>query len=82
LQDENLGYSHAGKARHFELYVTNVYFRLKTDLQMCEEELHTLGNAIFKGLTDGKITQENHDVLDRNIDKYGRMVSEAQAEKP
>lgn len=58
-----------------------MYFRLKTDPQAREEELHRLRNAIFKGLTDGKITQENHDVLDRNIDKYAKMLSEARDNK-
>lgn len=51
--------------------VDDIYRRLKTDRKQCEEELYRLRNTILEGyLTDGKITQENYDVIDKRIDKY------------
>ena len=50
--------------------IDDVYSRLKTDPKKCEEELYTLRNTILKGLTGGRITEDNYDILDKRIDKY------------
>jgi hypothetical protein len=50
--------------------IDDVYLKFKTNPQICEEELYRLRNTILEGLTDGKITEENYDILDRKIDKY------------
>ena len=50
--------------------IDDVYFKFKTERQKCEAALFRLRNTILEGLTDGKITQENYDVIDKRIDKY------------
>jgi len=59
----------------------DVYSRLKTDPKKCEEELYALRNTILEGLTDGKITEENYEIIDKRIDKYVAELSEAQRRK-
>jgi hypothetical protein len=56
--------------------IDDVYLRFKTNPQICEEELYRLRNTILEGLTDGKITEENYDILDRKIDKYMKELQE------
>jgi len=50
--------------------IDDVYTRFKTDPRKCEEELYRLRNTILEGLTDGKISEESYDILDKRIDKY------------
>jgi hypothetical protein len=59
----------------------DVYSRLKTEPKKCEEELYALRNTILEGLTDGKITQENYEIIDKRIDKYVAELSEAQGRR-
>jgi len=56
--------------------IDDVYARLKTDPEKCEEELYRLRNTILEGLTDGKITEENYGIMDRRIDTYVKELSE------
>ena len=56
--------------------IDDVHSRLKTDPKKCEEELYTLRNTILDGLTDGKITEDNYDILDKRIDKYVSELTE------
>ena len=63
--------------------VDEVYSRFKTNPQKCEEELYRLRNTILEGLTDGKITEESYNILDKRIDKYMeeiQSIMEAPAE--
>ena len=55
----------------------DVYSRLKTYPKNCEDELYSLRNTVLEGLTDGKITQENYEIIDKRIDKYVAELSEA-----
>jgi hypothetical protein len=57
--------------------IDEIYLSYKVNPQKCEEELHTLRNTILEGLTDGKITEENYDVLDKKIDKYMKELQGA-----
>jgi len=50
--------------------IDDVYSKYKANPRKCEEELFRLRNTILEGLTDGKITEENYDILDSRIDKY------------
>jgi len=50
--------------------IDDVYSKFKQDPQRCAQELTKLRNTILKGVTDGKITHENYDILDERIDKY------------
>jgi hypothetical protein len=50
--------------------IDEVYSRFKTKPRKCEEELRGLRNKITEDLTDGKITQENYDIMDKKIEKY------------
>ena len=50
--------------------IDEVYSRFKTSPRKCEEELYRLRNTILEGLTDGKITEESYNIMDRKIDKY------------
>jgi hypothetical protein len=59
-----------------------VYSRFKTDSKKCEEELYALRNTLLEGLTDGKITEDNYNIVDKRIDKYVAELSEAQKRKP
>ena len=59
----------------------DVYSRLKTDSKKCEEELYALRNTVLEGLTDGKITQDNYDIVDKRIDKYVAELSETHKRK-
>lgn len=61
--------------------IDDIYSRLKTDPKKCEEELHTLRNIILEGLTEGKINEDNYEVLDGRIDKYASELAEKQGEK-
>jgi hypothetical protein len=56
--------------------IDDVYSKFKTDRKTCEEELYRLRNTILEGLTDGKITEENYDILDRKIDKCMKELQE------
>jgi hypothetical protein len=60
----------------FLVEIDDVYSRLATDPKKCEQELYTLRNTILKGLTDGKITEDNYDILDKRIDKYVHELPE------
>lgn len=59
----------------------DVYARLKTDPRKCEEELYALRNTILEGLTEGKITEENYEIIDKRIDKHVAELSETQRHK-
>jgi len=50
--------------------IDEVYSRFKTKPRKCKEELRGLRNKITEDLTDGKITQENYDIMDKKIEKY------------
>ena len=50
--------------------IDEVYSTFKTNPPKCEEELYRLRNTVLEGLTDGKITEENYNALDKRIDKY------------
>lgn len=65
----------------FLVEIEDVYSRFKTDPQKCEEELYTLRNTILKGVTDGKITEDNYDILDKRIDKYVAELSQERRKK-
>lgn len=59
----------------------DVYSRLKAYPKNCEDELYALRNTVLEGLTDGKITEENYEIIDKRIDKYVAELSEAQRHK-
>lgn len=59
----------------------DVYARLKTDPRKCEEELYALRNTVLEGLTEGKITEENYEIIDKRIDKHVAELSETQRHK-
>ena len=61
--------------------VDDVYSRLKTYPKNCEDELYALRNTVLEGLTEGKITQENYDIIDKKIDKYVAELSDTQRRK-
>jgi hypothetical protein len=61
--------------------IDDVYSRFKTEPHKCEEELYTLRNTILKGMTDGKITEDNYDILDKRIDKYVAELSQKRRKK-
>jgi hypothetical protein len=67
--------------RTFLAEVDDVYSRLKTDPQKCEEELSRLRNTVLEGLTEGRISEENYGVIDARIDKYTREVAERRGEE-
>jgi hypothetical protein len=50
--------------------IDDVYVKYKANPRNCEEELFRLRNTILEGLTDGRITEENYNILDSRIDKY------------
>ena len=57
--------------------IDDVYSRFKTDLKKCEEELYRLRNTVLEGLTQGKISEENYEIIDRRLDKYMSEISKA-----
>jgi hypothetical protein len=59
-----------GIVRTFLTEADEIYSRYKTDSRKCEEELYRLRNTILEGLTDGKITEESYNIVDKKIDKY------------
>jgi hypothetical protein len=61
--------------------IDDVYSRLKTQPKKCEEALYTLRNTILEGMTDGKITEDNYDILDKRIDKYVTELSQKRGKK-
>jgi hypothetical protein len=65
----------------FLTQVNDVYSKLKTDPKKCEEELYALRNTVLEGLTEGKITEENYEIVDKRIEKYVAELSEAQRRK-
>jgi hypothetical protein len=62
--------------------IDEVYSRNKMNPRKCEEELYRLRNTILEGLTDGKITEEHYDILDKKIDKYMKELEEEKKRKP
>jgi len=50
--------------------IDDVYSKFKMNRLKCEEELSRLRNTILEDLTDGKITQENYDIMNERIQKY------------
>jgi len=50
--------------------IDEVYSRFKMNRLKCEEELSKLRNTILEDLADGKITQENYDIMNGRIEKY------------
>ena len=50
--------------------IDDVYDKLSGDRQKCEEQLYRLRNTVLKGVTDGKISQEDYELIDGRIDKY------------
>jgi hypothetical protein len=67
--------------RAFLADADDVYSRLKAYPKNCEDELYALRNTVLEGLTDGKITEENYEIVDKRIDKYVAELSEAQRRK-
>ncbi|MDH5779184.1 MAG: clostripain-related cysteine peptidase [Candidatus Bathyarchaeota archaeon] len=59
-----------GVIRTFLSEIDEVYSRFKSDPHKCEQELYRLRNTILEGLTDGKISEESYNILDKRIDKY------------
>jgi len=49
--------------------IDEVYSKSKMSPRKCEEELHRLKNTILEDLTDGKITQESYDIMDKKIEE-------------
>jgi hypothetical protein len=47
-----------------------IYSKFKTDPQKCEDELCRLRNTLLEELTNGKITEQSHNIIDKKIDKY------------
>jgi len=56
--------------KNFLNEIDDVYSRFKTNPRKCEEELYRLRNTVLEGVTDGKITQESYEIVDKRIDKY------------
>jgi len=50
--------------------IDEVHSRFKMHPQECEGELCKLRNEILEDLTNGKITQENYDIMEKKIEKY------------
>jgi len=50
--------------------IDDVYSKFKMNRLKCEEELSRLKNTILEDLTDGKITQENYDIMNERIEKH------------
>jgi len=61
--------------------IDDVHSRSKTDPKKCEEELCRLRNTILEGLTQGKISEENYDIIDRRLDKYMSEISKEKESK-
>jgi hypothetical protein len=64
-----------GLIKAFLNEIDDVYSRFKTDPEKCEEELYRLRNTILEGVTDGKISQENYEILDKKIDRHMEEIS-------
>jgi len=64
-----------GLVKAFLNEIDDVYSRFKTDPEKCEGELYRLRNTILAGVTDGKISQENYEILDKKIDKHMEEIS-------
>jgi hypothetical protein len=62
--------------RAFLNEIDEVYSKYKADPRKCEEELYRLRNTVLEGLTDGKITEENYNIIDSRIDKYMTKLQE------
>ena len=50
--------------------IDEVYSKSKMSPQKCEEELHKLRNTDLESVTDGRITQEIYDLMNKKIDEY------------
>jgi len=50
--------------------IDEVYSKSKMNPRKCEEELYRLRNTILESVTDGKITQESYDLMNKRIDEY------------
>jgi len=50
--------------------IDEIYSSFKMNPQKCEEGLCGLRNTILEDLADGKITQENYDIMDKKIEEY------------
>lgn len=61
--------------------IDEVYSRFKMDPRKCEDALCRLKNTILEGLTGGKITEEDHDIMDKRIDKYMKELKEQERHK-
>jgi hypothetical protein len=61
--------------------IDDVYLKFKTQRQKCEEELFRLRNTILEGFTEGKITEDNYEIMDKRIDKYMKELSETDDKK-
>jgi hypothetical protein len=57
--------------------IDDVFLKFKTKRQKCEEELFRLRNTILEGFTEGKITEDNYEIMDKRIDKYMKELLEA-----
>ena len=63
-----------GIIRTFLKEIDEVFSRFKKDPKKCEEELSKLRNTILEGLTDGKISEESYNLIDKRIDKYKKEL--------
>jgi hypothetical protein len=61
--------------------IDDVRSRFKTDPKKCEEEFYRLRNTVLEGLTQGKISEENYDIIDRRLDKYMSEISKEKESK-
>jgi hypothetical protein len=61
--------------------IDDVYLKFKTQRQKCEEELFRLRNTILEGFTEGRISEDNYEIMDKRIDKYMKELLEADDQK-
>jgi hypothetical protein len=70
-----------GIVKAFLNEIDDVYSKYKTNPRKCEEELYRLRNTVLEGLTDGKITEENYNIVDNKIDKYMKELKKQKRRK-
>jgi hypothetical protein len=61
--------------------IDTIYSKLKTNPRQCEEELRRLENTVLQRLTEGRITQSEHSVLDKEIDKHMKELQKQKKRK-
>jgi hypothetical protein len=56
--------------------IDQTYSKLKANPSECEKELRRLENTVLEKLTEGRITQSEHSVLDKKIDKHVKELKQ------